>query len=176
MELCNEYITYLNGKKKELEYISTLKNDFKDWLKFEFCIMCAKKTEWNWNANKHFGVEYCAHLESDQNRLTKEIDIWTYGGTEDGNDSRHYIELNIAFNTIDKRKQIDSWINDFEALNKLEIRENANGIASIIFGVDFTNDEWQDIIGNTIQEYHSDCQQVIKTFPLPYAILFPIDE
>lgn len=168
--LCEEFITYLSTKTKQLDCISKLQSGFEDWLKFEFCNMCTKK-DWNWSANNQFGVEYCAHLKDVSD--TKTIDIWTYGNEELWN----YIELKVVFNNLNKNKQFGSWVDDYESLKQLNDNEKAFGIASIILGIDFEEREWMNAIKKILPsiDYEKSIYGFIAETPIRYAILFQND-
>lgn len=162
IDLCQHYLRYLRkNRNNEIEYITALSNGFEDWLKFEFCIMCAKNTKWFWKPKIDYGFEYSARLKNRCSRHeSKIIDIWTRGKKRN---HWHYIEFKDVFKKYNQKNQVYSWIDDFEILqNNLKKNENVDGKASLIFGVGFEEDSWKKSINSRVPKKYKSHLHLFK--------------
>jgi len=132
-------------RTKEIRALRNIENGFEAWIKIQFFAYCLETLR---IPASEIGMEYKAKLKKSRKYSIgeKQIDIRVTNNKR----KYHYIELKVAFQKWNPGKQLQSWVNDFEALSGIKQRQpenvkaDADEVASVVFGIGYKNDEWQN--------------------------------
>lgn len=161
-DFVNEVVKRYKGqghKNHELTKIASLWNGFEGWLKTDLALMLMEShSRVSWSERGEWGtvgVEFKARLEPSKSPPfepgRKQVDLWFCSKLTQKPLTYYdiFVELKIAFNNYNAKKQIQGWVHDIECLARIDrdqrregIDENwvADGGIAILFGVGFTED------------------------------------
>jgi hypothetical protein len=156
IEILTRRLKSKNGR--EVVRIASFWNSFEGWLKYELALALCEEGFRPWTSNEDdagqgtIGVEYKAASRNGNSRMDiqtrKQIDLWVSTRTdmENSNKKWHAIELKVAFNNANAKKQVASWAEDFASLCRLRDR-NIESRLAVLVAVGFEKDSIEDVVG-----------------------------
>lgn len=155
-EWINSFVEHLQrDEAHRLGQIADFWHGFEGWLKMEMASMLCREP-WNyepWALVKKkwvpgdVGVEHRARLRGKvgDERFGDEklIDVWA--SPKKGAKEWHFVELKAVFNNTNRTKVAQSWRTDFDTLLLVDPKEGPKSVASLLFGVGFSADEFKTL-------------------------------
>lgn len=148
LESFEGHLAALEAADQRVSRLLEFGGGFEGWLKFEMASLLTA-APWNFrpwikNSPGDVGIEYRAALHEHETKL---IDLWAspYAKAKAWN----FVELKLAFNNYNARKQFASWRSDLEALRRIDRSKDQQvpaSIGSIMFGVGFEKPEFEELI------------------------------